>query len=374
MSAKVIALVGAIVFFVGGTALLSPHQAETEPTLSPTANITIVDVTPTPTTTPKQSETETPPTPQKTTPTPSAPAVKNKPATAPAQVVTPIKPAPTQAEFEATAARLRSALVNIYCLSGDPHIRSISGSGVIVDPRGIIVTNAHIAQYYLLATDPAYDVSCTIRIGSPAQAAYDARLVFVSPAWISENAKLFGTPHPVGTGEHDVALLAITGAKGNKTLPEQFSYLPLSNEDPFANEPVVVASYAAQFLTSGEIHSALYPVVVFGSVTNIYTFVKTSVDVITLLGSAAAQEGSSGGGIASGFGTLEGVITTSTIEGTTAGRTLAGITASYIHRAYETESGESYSTLLSRSPIESAARFAPQIPPLRALIAAQISN
>ena len=42
----------------------------------------------------------------------------------------------------------RSALVNILCEATAP-LRSTSGSGVIIDSRGVILTNAHIAQLFL---------------------------------------------------------------------------------------------------------------------------------------------------------------------------------------------------------------------------------
>ena len=62
----------------------------------------------------------------------------------------------------------RSALVNIFCVPAGSTGSIISGSGVIIDPKGIILTNAHVAQYVLLSQDPALNLTCSIRNGSPA--------------------------------------------------------------------------------------------------------------------------------------------------------------------------------------------------------------
>ena len=94
--------------------------------------------------------------------------------------------------------------------------------------------------------------------------------------------------------------------------------------------PVVIASYGAQFLEQSQVQSALFPTVVFGSVKDIFTFATNTIDVLALGGSAAAQEGSSGGGVSDAAGKLVGTITTSTTKGTTDTRSLSAITASYI--------------------------------------------
>lgn len=286
----------------------------------------------------------------------------------------PLPPQPTQSEFDATAAVLRSALVNILCLTGRRDIPSISGSGVIIDPRGVILTNAHIAQYFLYLGDPSLNVSCSVRVGGPAQNAYYARVVFISPSWVNANANILSEQNPTGNGESDFAFLAVSGSASNTPLPATFPFIALSQSEAYAGEPVVIGSYAAQFLSSSEIQSSLYPTIVFGSIKAIFTFVETSIDVITLGGSAAAQEGSSGGGVARAPGVIEGIITTSTTEGDTASRTLGGITASYIRRTVETASGMALSDLLAKSPIAAADDFAPQIAGLRSILTASLSH
>ncbi|MDO8624360.1 MAG: serine protease [bacterium] len=289
---------------------------------------------------------------------------------------------PTQTDFDTAAGTLREALVNILCISHDTRIHSTSGSGVIVDPRGVIVTNAHIAQYFLLASDPSLKTSCVIRRGSPAQTAYRAKLMFISPAWIRANADVLSKTHPTGSGENDFAFLSITGSTSLTTsesetsapLPATHPFIPLTRDEAYADEPVVIGSYAAQFLTAGEVQSSLYPTIVFGMVKAIFTFTDQTIDVVALGGSAAAQEGSSGGGIARADGTLAGVITTSTIEGDTSTRNLSGITASYIRRDYAAETSATLEELFAKSPTEAVEDFAPQISGLLAVLTASFSN
>jgi S1-C subfamily serine protease len=311
-------------------------------------------------------------------PAPSiAPATKKIVATTPVPTrVAPPTPPPTQNEFDLASDILRSAIVNILCVSGRRDIHSISGSGVIIDPHGIIITNAHIAQYFLYQGDKALDVSCVIRTGSPAKNAYKASLVYFPEAWTSANKDILITTNPTGNGEFDFALLAITGSASIPIapLPKAFQFIPLTMSEPSKALPIVVGSYAAQFLSSSEIQSALYPTIVFGSISDIFTFVKTSIDVFTITGSAAAQEGSSGGGIARVPGELIGIVTTSTTEENTSKRTLAGITIPYIAREYENETGSSLESLFAKSPTEAASDFAPQVNKLRAVLTAALSH
>ena len=286
----------------------------------------------------------------------------------------PKTPAPTEPEkpvdLDPAAAALRGALVNVICYApAGSKVRSISGSGIVIDPKGIVLTNAHIAQHFLLKSE---GVSCSIRAGSPAVTRYDAALIYLPAAWIEANAKLLTKPNPTGTGERDFALLAITRSLTSEPLPATYPFVPLAVRWPSAGTPVVIASYAAQFLGGEQIRSALFPTIVFGRVETLYTFGTNTADVIALGGSAAAQEGSSGGGVASEGGTLLGTITTSTTEGDTSARSLDAITASYIRAAYASDTGSPIDVLLAKPTAESVADFAPRLPELEAILTAQL--
>lgn len=272
-----------------------------------------------------------------------------------------------QAELDSSASVLRAALVNIICyVPAGSGLPSISGSGVFIDPKGVILTNAHIAQYFLLA---GRGVSCDIRVGSPAADKYNAALAYISPAWINANKDVLAQTAPSGTGEYDFAFLAVTKSATSAPLPSSFPHIPLATSAPSHHgAPVVIASYGAQFLASSQVQSSLFPTIVFGSVKDVFTFASSTIDVLALGGSAAAQEGSSGGGVADVSGALMGVITTSTTEGATDTRKLDAITASYIRAEYARETGQSLDALLAKPVSEVVAAFAPSIPALEALI------
>ena len=275
-------------------------------------------------------------------------------------------PQPPAVDFAAASAQLRAALVNIMCYApASSSLHSISGSGVIIDSKGVILTNAHVAQYFLLADQ---GVTCVIRNGSPAADQYEAKLEYLSPAWVAENAGVLTERMPTGTGEHDYALLAITSSATEKPLPAYFPAISLASAPPRQGSDVVIASYGAQFLNTVQIQTDLFPTVVYGSVKGVFTFATTSVDVLALGGSAAAQEGSSGGGVANGESQLVGLITTSTVTGATATRSLNAITVSYIRADYAAQTGSSLESLLAQDPASAAQAFAQQIPTLESAV------
>lgn len=321
-----------------------PALAPSEPTTTPTLAVA--------------------PSPKKKTIAPvSAPATTPAPAPAPAQ-------ADVSAGLSASAAALRLALVNVLCYApAGSGLTSISGSGVFIDPKGIILTNAHVAQYFLLADR---GVSCVIRSGGPAADKYKAQLIFISPAWLSANATVLTQTNPIGTGEHDIALLAVTKSATSDPLPLSFPALSLATVPPSANTPVVIGSYGAQFLESSTIQSSLFPTLVYGSVKNVYTFGTNTIDVLDLGGSAAAQEGSSGGGVVTADGELSGTIVTSTIAGDTSTRQLDAITASYVRADYASETGGALDALLSEPTLTSVAAFLPQQQSLESELTAQL--
>jgi hypothetical protein len=177
---------------------------------------------------------------------------------------------------------------------------------------------------------------------------------------------------PSGTGQYDFALLAVSASATSLGLPTSFPYVPLAIDPPSIGTPVTIASYAAQSLGFSQIESNLFPTVVLGSVKDVFTFEVNSVDVLSLGGSAAAQQGSSGGGVVNSQGELVGTLTTSTISGATSSRTLDAITATYIRAEYLSETGQTLDSLLAKSPTIAAANFALQIPTLEAIITAHL--
>ena len=255
-------------------------------------------------------------------------------------------------DLTVSGGKLLKSIVNIVCISGDSSIPSITGSGIIIDPRGIILTAAHVAQFFLLEDYLGPNkVACLIRTGSPARRAYFAEPIYVSPLWIRSNLETISTPNPKGTGENDFALLAITSSATSTPVPDSLPFVSLSHADPTLQEPIAIGSYGAQYLSADQVNYDLYPILVFGSIQNRYTYGGNNVDVASIAGSAASQEGSSGGGITNSAGEVQGIITTSSVAGDISSRLLNVITVSHIRRSYAADTGLDLDSTISNNSL-----------------------
>lgn len=278
----------------------------------------------------------------------------------PPQVNTPVLPVPNKSN-----ELVRKAVVNILCRARDRTLTSLSGSGVIIDPRGIILTNAHIAQYFLLKNYPTEGaIDCIIRTGSPAYPRYRAELVYLSPSWIVKNASVLTSPHPTGTGEQDYAFLRITESINKSPLP-LFDFLVMEKAEPSLNQSVLLSGYPASFLGSIAVERDLYLLSALSSVFDIYTFGKNNTpDLVSVGNTVLAQQGASGGAVASSDGTLLGIIVTTTEATSTAGRDLRAVTITHIERAFKNETGETIETLLEGDIAKTAQNFEKTVAPL----------
>jgi S1-C subfamily serine protease len=269
--------------------------------------------------------------------------------------------------LSSVAAPLHSALVNIVCtgsFTGEGQ-RIMSGSGIFIDPKGIILTNAHVAQYFLLADR---GITCVIRTGSPAKSSYNAELIYISRVWLKENADILRAEVAKGTGESDMALLAVTTTATRTKLPVSFPYVPLARNSVLPNAPVAVASYGTQSLSTRQLQSGLFPTLAFGAVKDLYTFGTKTIDMFSLIGTAAAQEGSSGGGVVNADGRLVGLITTATVQGAFTDRLLNALTGFYIRANYAKETGKPIDLLLSQPIDKSVQDFKSEIEDLAEII------
>lgn len=236
---------------------------------------------------------------------------------------------------------IEAALVNIFCTARAGNtVRTITGSGVFIDQRGIILTNAHIAQFFLLTEDATQTTTqCVVRQGSPTIAKYEVHLLYVSPAWITSNAHQLYTEKPSGTGEYDFALLYVTRAL-KEDMPEIFpSLVPAPRTYLFNQMKVRAAGYPAEMLTIDNIRAPLVPTVATTSVTKLFTFGSGEIDLVAIAPSTVGQQGSSGGPIVNEDGTIVGLIVTrgNTLEEGT--RSLRALTLSYINRTLTEETG-----------------------------------
>ncbi len=257
----------------------------------------------------------------------------------------------------------RTAIVNILCgTASNGLLKPISGSGVIIDPRGIILTNAHIGQYFLLRDYPSKNsVDCVVRMGSPAHPLYRAQLVYLPPAWIDDNASQLIAEHGVGTGQNDYAFLQISGPTDpTRTLPSLYPFISMSGQTPDTGDGILIAGYPAGFLDGITIEKSLYPTSAFTAVGQLYSFDKSSsVDVISLGGTVVAQGGASGGAVVRVYdGKLTGIIATATTGSTTASRDLRAITVGHLDRSLRAYGKGGLVAFLSSDMWAEAADFA----------------
>lgn len=269
----------------------------------------------------------------------------------PAQTTQPVTLLPQSIINDAS----RAALVNIFCKTKTGgYLYPISGSGVLITKNGVILTNAHVGQYFLLRDYPVPgNVDCIVRTGSPAQATYQAELLYLPPAWIDANASQIIAQESMGTGQDDYSFLRITSPiNTSASLPATFPALPMTTDDPSQQEPVLLASYPAGFLSGITIETNLYISTVLTQVADVFAFDHRGyADLLSLGGSLVAQAGSSGGAVVrQQDGALQGIIATETASSTTtstSARDLHAITLGHIDRSLQEEGVGGIASLLT---------------------------
>lgn len=245
---------------------------------------------------------------------------------------------------------VRASLVNILCTTSGGSVHPISGSGVFIDPRGVILTNAHVAQYVLLSESPDFKLDCSVRTGSPAKAAWRAAVLYMPPEWVTAHAQEINTPDPTGTGEHDYALLLVTTASDGSERPQGgFPYLPIDVREAigFPGDEVLVAGYPAEFIGGLATQNNLFAATSETTVRALLTFGGGAADLMSLGGVIEAQSGSSGGAVVNPWGRLIGLIVTTSTGAVTADRDLHTLTLNYIDRDLMTENGSGLKDTIS---------------------------
>jgi S1-C subfamily serine protease len=370
--------VGVLTVLVGGLLLIiriappipdaqPPHTEANVSSVAATATSSSVLVAPAESTSTSPIATVSPATePSAEQPEPPAPEAPVATPSNPNEVRRIANPYPTNPlSFEHVNVIARMSLVNILCIPKGGSFRPISGSGVILDPRGVILTNAHVAQYVLLAESGRTNLQCSVRTGSPASAKWRAHVLFIPPVWVHEHASELMRDRPVGTGKHDYALLYIGSPLDGGPRPVSFpSVFPDTREAiGFVDDSVLTASYPAEFLGAITTSMSLYPVTSITRIDELFTLDRSSVDVISIGSVIGAQSGSSGGAIVNAWGRLIGVITTTSEGNTTGERRLRGITLSYIDRDLVAQTGSSLSQTLAMDPAVLTANFWSDVAP-----------
>lgn len=274
-------------------------------------------------------------------------------------------------------SNIKAAVVNIICIAKDPRLSSMTASGVLIDPQGIILTNAHVGQYFLF-TDYMKNglLRCIIRGGNPAASLYTAELLYIPAKWVENNASLFTDDASHGNGEDDFALLRITGTVSGGELESPLPYIPYSTNAKFKKEdPLVAAAYPAEFIDAPDITKNLYDLSIFTKIDQLLTFKSSTVDLFRMKGSIIAQRGSSGGAVVNETGALIGIIATASEKFYDNERNLYALTIPYINRELETFTNEGLENLLSGNMSRKAVDFSlHNAPRLRKLLEEQLDK
>lgn len=237
---------------------------------------------------------------------------------------------------------IENVVVNIVCVNRiSNRIRLTTGSGVVISPSGIVLTNAHVANSFLFNDKTSEDYQeCTLRRENIPTYGFNADLVYISNDWINQNLDFFTARNPKGTGEEDYALLAITSNTNQAlSLPDNFEYAPLLTSDSNIKEGVKVVAAGYPGTSSGifEIDSNSSLKIAETFVDEVFTFETYSVDIVSTGPNNVAQKGASGGGVFDGNDLLGITVTT---DNTGEGSFINAITSPYILRDFNKDTGK----------------------------------
>ncbi|MCF7815814.1 MAG: serine protease [Candidatus Pacebacteria bacterium] len=242
--------------------------------------------------------------------------------------------------------KITNALVNIYCqYKTDKYIRTTTGTGFFINQKGIILTNAHVAQFLLLkdAQGSTKNIDCVIRSGNPASPKYKAELLYISPTWIFENANLITSETPRGTGERDYALLYVSKSIDSAPLPARFPSIQIDVallSRAMSGSSVVTAGYPAEALIRNGADTKIFPVLAPTTIGTLYTFGSNYADIFSISESPVGEQGASGGPIVTrDTHNVIGLIATKGDERTEGEHSLRAITLSYVDRTIIEETG-----------------------------------
>jgi hypothetical protein len=262
---------------------------------------------------------------------------------------------------------IENVSVNILCVKQSGNKTSLTtGSGVIISSSGVVLTNAHVAQYFLLK-DSGYN--CTLRRENIPLYGFNAKPLYISESWIENNYKQITSSAPTGTGKYDYALLLITG-NTNPTIPlPKFPSLKLNTTSGFldtGNTITVsgypgVVTYSLELAKNGKLQTEKV------KVREIFTLGNNTIDVVSSTDTFLAQRGSSGGGV---FKNNElGGIIVSVNNGSSLGKFVVNIlTLDYINREIKDETGKSLSNFVSGDLLKASTDFETDSLPLKALL------
>lgn len=252
---------------------------------------------------------------------------------------------PPKIAFTIINTQTRAATVNILCtVKSRSRTKVVTGSGVIVDPRGVVLTNAHVAQFFLLIDNhPAGVTTCSVHTEDPSANRFEAKLLYLPPAWINKHAKDIDNPEPLGTGENDYAFLLLTDPKNPEVYPEMllpFISINTAEETINVGDGVLIAGYPARtVIEEKEDLEQLTLSSTIAIIEQLFTFEGRTLDLLSLGDTTLSYGGSSGGAVVDEYNMLIGIINSSTDGSTAKERELRAITLAHIDRSLKKYTG-----------------------------------
>ena len=243
----------------------------------------------------------------------------------PFQVITTNPIAETLTTFKTKLLSAEDAAVNIFCSQKIGKLRkTITGSGVLINKDGTVLTNAHVAQYPLIA-DSDTSVVCIARTGLNSGKTYSVKTVFISPEWSAVNAPFIKTGGTEQTGEHDYALLQIQSSGDMSALP-----MPINLEPVSVGSNIQIVTYPADILLSkpGTTLTRQKDTV---SLLSYYSLGHSAKDALSTSATHLAQKGSSGGIIADTDNKLIGIVSIVTHVTGSSDKQIRGISTAHIN-------------------------------------------
>jgi len=212
----------------------------------------------------------------------------------------------------------RDAAVNLVCHDEYQNIVS-TGSGVIIDSRGVILTNAHVASDLLFTKKWSYFTSpldCFVRTGDPAVYRYRAEIMYISKESVRVNAESDIDSSDSGYEKYaakDYAFLVITEKVNSEPeLPKIFPYMPMyTGPIPRGGSYMHIIGYPARYVgyrivASNDFRMIVSPVAVKEQRSVVGT---SDLNIIAFQGVVAGQHGSSGGAVINDKGELVSIPT-----------------------------------------------------------------
>ncbi len=240
-------------------------------------------------------------------------------------------------------SKIEDVVVNIICTSKQGNFTSAqTGSGVLVSPVGVVLTNAHVAHPFLLENH-----TCLLYQKNNPYFGYRASLLYIQEEWVKKNRDIVTNTNPRGTGEDDYAFLLITSnSNPGGYLPSKFPYAKISTDKSLyeIGQAISVGGFPGAPATLLDLARAGNLKTDNTTIDDVFTFSNGPIDVISTDNTPVAARGASGGGI---FADNNLIALTVTTSGSGNNARINGITMAYIDRDMRSDLGIGISSFIT---------------------------